>query len=419
MALWLCRAIAVAVLLPLLAGCGLLSQLRSLNRSIERAARQTAIEGRVAVKGGGGPIVVVAYDEDAGEVADLFVMPQARPYFFALPPGRYRMAAFIDLNRDLEYQTDEPATIGDAVDAVAGERSDGLDLHIDPKLPQPLPFAVDSHATNSGRIRQFPAPQTGTVVDMDDWRFSEENARLGLWDPLRFLFDVGAGVYFLEKYDPKKIPILFVHGALGHPGNWSYLVGRIDRDRFQPWLVYYPTAPRLERISQMLLRALSTLQARYQFPRIVLVSHSMGGLVARGAVNMAVADMTEDRIVHMPLFVSISTPWNGHAAAARGVERSPVVAPYWRDIAPNSPFLEALPQTPLPPETTYTLFFGFGGRGGAANDGSIPLSSQLSMPIQTQAHQVVGFDELHMGILNSAALAEKLNQALAAIPESE
>jgi len=47
-------------------------------------------------------------------------------------------------------------------------------------------------------------------------------------------------LFFKEKYDPGKIPVLFVHGAVGTPLGWENIVGHMDLDRFQPWFYYYP-----------------------------------------------------------------------------------------------------------------------------------------------------------------------------------
>jgi pimeloyl-ACP methyl ester carboxylesterase len=227
---------------------------------------------------------------------------------------------------------------------------------------------------------------------------------------------VGAGVYFLEPYDPKKIPVLFVHGAMGHPGNWKHLVGTLDRTRFQPWLIYYPTAPHLDQIARGLVRMLATLQVKYGFTRLVLVAHSMGGLVTRAAVNYALeSTQGKRRIVALPAFLSISSPWNGHAGAEEGVKYAPVVAPSWEDMAPGSPFIRALPQTALPPETEYTLLFSYRGTSEfsrVANDGTVTVASELSMPIQRQALHVMGFDETHTSILESADVAEHLKAIL-------
>ena len=146
-----------------------------------------------------------------------------------------------------------------------------------------------------------------------------------------------------------------------------------------------------------------------------LVAHSMGGLVTRAALNCAVENTGAGRVVHVPAFVSISTPWNGDSRAAEGVKQSPVVAPSWEDMAPASPFLEGLPETPVPPECEYDLLFSHHSGGvfrGESNDGSVAVSSVLSMPIQRQARHVMGFDETHTGILRSPDVAAALNAML-------
>jgi hypothetical protein len=104
-----------------------------------------------------------------------------------------------------------------------------------------------------------------------------------------------------------------------------------------------------------------------------------------------------------------------YQVAAKGVEYSPVVAPSWEDMAPDSSSLTRLSQTALPPECEYSLFFSYrGGRtpGGEANDGTVTVSSQLAMPIQRQAAHVMGFDESHMSILESREAAPQLNAVL-------
>jgi hypothetical protein len=84
-------------------------------------------------------------------------------------------------------------------------------------------------------------------------------------------------------------------------------------------------------------------------------------------------------------------------------------------MAPDSPFLQALPKTPLPTECEYSLFFSY--RGGSdfskeANDGTVTVASELAMPIQRQARHVMGFDESHTSILENDVVAEHLNAIL-------
>jgi pimeloyl-ACP methyl ester carboxylesterase len=209
--------------------------------------------------------------------------------------------------------------------------------------------------------------------------------------------------------------VLFVHGATGSPANWRYLVSKLDRSRFQPWFAYYPAAPHLDRIGDQIVRALSSLQVKYGFDHMILVAHSMGGLVTRGAVDYVMDNPTGRRLVSVPAFVTISSPWGGVSSATLGVKYAPVVAPMWQDMAPGSTFLESLPKTPLPPECEYDLLFSYRSDAtlsSEANDGTVTVASELSMPIQRQATHVMGFDETHTSILESPQVADELNAIL-------
>jgi hypothetical protein len=83
-------------------------------------------------------------------------------------------------------------------------------------------------------------------------------------------------------------------------------------------------------------------------------------------------------------------------------------------MAPNSAFLQGLPRTALPPECEFSLLFSYRGSSmrREANDGTVTVSSQLSMPIQLQAARVTGFDESHTSILRSPEVAAQLNAIL-------
>ena len=74
----------------------------------------------------------------------------------------------------------------------------------------------------------------GQITTLDVKIFARENGSTGYWKPLTFLRDFGIGVYLLEPYDPDKIPVLFVHGAVGTPAGWKKLVATMDRTKFQP-----------------------------------------------------------------------------------------------------------------------------------------------------------------------------------------
>src|SRR5262249_55022557 len=147
--------------------------------------------------------------------------------------------------------------------------------------------------------------------------------------------------------------------------------------------------------------------ARYRYTQIAVVAHSMGGLVARAAINQGTAYLAGRRLVVLPVFVTMSTPWDGHAAAALGVKYAPVVAPSWNAMVPGNQFLRTLLDTPLPSETHYHLFFSYQGSSMVireTSDNVVAVSSQLPLVQQRQATSVLGFNENHMSILTSEAV---------------
>jgi pimeloyl-ACP methyl ester carboxylesterase len=416
------RVAALGACVLLVGGCVFIG----LEQDLEQLSALAVIQGEVTqTQDRDDPLVIVLEGGASEQTVDYFVLTRPGPYFFAVPAGRYRLAVFADRNGDLAYQPgSEPAAFYDAgapLELATAERRDGLDLALDTERLDPIDLATESLAESARGVGQLPEAQIGTLVSLDDARFSHENAELGLWHPARFLSETGYGVYFLEAFDPDKIPVLFVHGALGTPRDFAYLIGKLDRSRFQPWLVYYPTALDLATTARSINRVLFRLHARYDYDEIVLVAHSMGGLVSRAAINQATGHLPSRRLVSLPAFVTISTPWNGHAAAALGAEHAPVSAPSWASMTPASPFLRGLRDTHLPKETRYYLFFSYRGSRSALsdenNDEVVALSSELAFDLQREATRVLGFDESHTSILRSEAVAAALNEVLARVAD--
>jgi pimeloyl-ACP methyl ester carboxylesterase len=101
-----------------------------------------------------------------------------------------------------------------------------------------------------------------------------------------------SGIYMFEPYQPGKIPVLMVHGLLSSPLTWAPLFNdlRADpalRERFQFWFYLYPSAdPYLATaadLRQTLQRLRADLDPRHQddaLDQMVLVGHSMGGIVS-------------------------------------------------------------------------------------------------------------------------------------------
>jgi len=119
-------------------------------------------------------------------------------------------------------------------------------------------------------------------------------ARRGLWGLLGGK-EIGrrAGLYLLEEYDPRRCPLVMIHGLGSNPLIWSRVSnavwGEQDlREHFQIWQVVYQTdvpllVARLHVQDYLddawrLLDPGGVAKAR---SRCVLVGHSLGGVVAR------------------------------------------------------------------------------------------------------------------------------------------
>ncbi len=115
-------------------------------------------------------------------------------------------------------------------------------------------------------------------------------ATLGLLNPDSA--DFIQGLYMVEPYDPHKIPVVMVHGLWSSPMTWMEMFNDLlaypeIRSNYQFWFYLYPTGqPFWRSADQMrsdLAKARQTLDpdgTNPMFDQMVLVGHSMGGLVS-------------------------------------------------------------------------------------------------------------------------------------------
>ncbi|MEX2175760.1 MAG: alpha/beta fold hydrolase [Pirellulaceae bacterium] len=101
------------------------------------------------------------------------------------------------------------------------------------------------------------------------------------------------GLYMVEPYDPNRIPVVMVHGLWSSPTTWMEMFNDLRafpeiRSRYQFWFFLYPTGQPFwtsaAQLRDTLAEVRTVLDPQLQNPRLdqlVLVGHSMGGLVSR------------------------------------------------------------------------------------------------------------------------------------------
>jgi pimeloyl-ACP methyl ester carboxylesterase len=100
------------------------------------------------------------------------------------------------------------------------------------------------------------------------------------------------GMFMIEPYDPTKIPVVMVHGFWDGPSTWAHMINdlRANRelhDNYQFWFYSYPTAQpfwvsaqRFRKDLQAIRDEVDALHENPAMDQMVLVGHSMGGLVS-------------------------------------------------------------------------------------------------------------------------------------------
>ncbi|HRI88750.1 MAG TPA: hypothetical protein PK869_10805 [Candidatus Hydrogenedentes bacterium] len=105
------------------------------------------------------------------------------------------------------------------------------------------------------------------------------------------------GLYMIEPYDPDRIPVVFVHGLVSSPLTWAEMLNDLRgdpvlREKYQFWFYQYPTGLPFVYSAGQFRKALTDARKRYNpagdnpnFNQMVLVGHSMGGLLSKMMVQ--------------------------------------------------------------------------------------------------------------------------------------
>ena len=365
------------------------------------------------------PVLVVAVSDRYQSreiVASRIVRAPALYYSIFLPEGDYDIYIFADLNKNGIFEQNElvgrtapgkPVTVarGRAVDNIL---VNGPPIKLDLRRPATADIPVNAPVAVSGY----------RYDSLDNDFFDARWGTMGIYRPTEFLAHTQGAFFALDEYDPDKTMVLFVHGVEGTPQDWKYLVEGLDRKRFQPWFYFYASGLPLDKLGSILGGSIEVFDElrEYRLKRLVIVAHSMGGLVARSAIDKVCRN---GKPPYLKMYISLSSPYGGVEDANEGIKTAPVVVPSWRDVATESLFLQNIYQRDLPPDVPFHMFFGYRNKSGVSSDGTITLRSQLDYRVHLKAVKTYGFDVTHVGILNDEAVRKEFYRLLDTVAPRE
>jgi len=248
----------------------------------------------------------------------------------------------------------------------------------------------------------------------------------------------------LQQFDPARTPVIFVHGLQETGASWAPMIDSLRHDpairkHYQFWYFSYPSGYPLPYAAALFRQDMNGIERAFpNHKRIVLIGHSMGGMICRLMITDAGEKIWRDFFATPPAetplasdtrkaleealvfnhrpdvqrVVFISTPhrgselatgWIGRIGAAlvRTPQRftsiyaetkplliaDPAARPLNRmpnsvdTLEPNDRFVEAVNKLPITPGIPYHSIIGDRGRGDTPNssDGVVPYwSSHLN-----------------------------------------
>ena len=105
------------------------------------------------------------------------------------------------------------------------------------------------------------------------------------------------GLAMVEPYQPRKTPLIFVHGTASSPGRWAGLFNELRNDprigdRYQFWFFSYNSGNPIVYSAAQLRESLGAMRSRFDpegvdpaMADMVLIGHSQGGLLVRLAIS--------------------------------------------------------------------------------------------------------------------------------------
>jgi pimeloyl-ACP methyl ester carboxylesterase len=172
-------------------------------------------------------------------------------------------------------------------------------------ITAPVTVTLDFHGKDATLALRRPAKQpTATVEGKIRPLAADFSAPISYYQPpanLMLVALMGAlraahyekktGLYFLQPYDPDRIPVVFVHGLISTPFTWVQTINGLQADpeirkHYQFWVFGYPTGNPVLYSALRLREELAKVDKLYPNHKdYVLVGHSMGGLLSQAQVT--------------------------------------------------------------------------------------------------------------------------------------
>ena len=156
-----------------------------------------------------------------------------------------------------------------------------------------IPRLMNEHIfIGKNKVRQPLAANFSVPIALF-WKLSDADGTelLGAFRPKKAINTMG--LYFSEPYDPRKIPVVFTHGLMSGPATFANLTNRllvdpVIRENYQFWFFGYPSglawtipASRQRQALKELMQEYNPCGTSREMNNIVMVGHSMGGLITR------------------------------------------------------------------------------------------------------------------------------------------
>ena len=262
-----------------------------------------------------GELTVLLHSGDGGQLWNrpLTLTGNGKTYHLRLEPASYAVWApnyFTTLEGAdrIKEKLIRKANIQDGVGgALVGVRSvDPPEKFAPPRgISAPVTATLDFRGADATLALRRPKKQpTVTVEGKTRLLAADFSAPISYYQPPSGLLLVGVmgalraahyekktGLYFLQPYDPDRIPLVFVHGLISTPFDWVQTINGLQADpeirkHYQFWVFAYPTGNPVLYSALRLREELARVDKLYPDHKgYVLVGHSMGGLLSQAQVT--------------------------------------------------------------------------------------------------------------------------------------